>query len=100
MTINNLYVKYDDDGNPVYLVNDEVVSLEVFQEHHPHMKKGQVNGGNIAGNSDRRSVGRGDAAGADDAAKEQAREGIRNARQAAKARSAGQGPDGVGQSGE
>jgi hypothetical protein len=44
MTINNLYVHYDDDGTPRHFINDEEVSKDVWTQQHPHMKRGKPDG--------------------------------------------------------
>lgn len=47
MTINNLYVTYDEDGTKHFHINDEEVSEDVWMLRHPNMKGDKENGGNI-----------------------------------------------------
>lgn len=82
MTVNNLYVSYDADGVAHHYVNDDEVPKDVWLQQHPHLRKGKFSGGN----SDSGRGGTGDdASSADDEAKEQVRQGIREQRQQAKA---------------
>jgi hypothetical protein len=46
MTINNLYVHYDDDGGAHHFINDEEVPKDVWTQQHPHLKRGQDSGRN------------------------------------------------------
>lgn len=95
MTINNLFVTYDDNGDKHFHINDEEVSEDVWTQQHPHLKRGNGSGGNQ--NSGLVGVG-GEQVGAtaDDHAEEQVRQGIRDER--AKAKLAGRAGDGVGRS--
>lgn len=84
MTIDNLYVTYDDDGNPCYFVNDEEVTESVWAQRHPNFKGGNDNGGN----QDGRGFGRSGEAGGGVDAKERQRQALRAYRQQRKSEDA------------
>lgn len=110
MGINNLYVTYDDDGQPHFHVNDEEVTEQEWMLRHPNMKEGNANGGNSIGGLGQRGRGSVTTDGSD--AKERQRQGLREHRARVKAeaqdlvgndesaegrgRSAGKGEDAVG----
>lgn len=83
MTINNLYVHYDDDGTAHHLINDREVSKDEWVQQHPHMRKGNDNGRN--GSQDVGNVGDGAERVPADVEAEVLREGIRGQRAKAKA---------------
>jgi hypothetical protein len=108
MAVNNLYVTYDDDGQPHFHVNDEEVTQQEWMLRHPMMKEDSTNGRN----SDSGQLGRlgGESSVPADGPdlKERQRQGVREHRaklKAAEAESrqgatgtggAGQGEDAVG----
>jgi hypothetical protein len=107
MAVNNLYVTYDDDGQPHFHVNDEEVTKQEWMLRHPMMKEDSTNGRN----SDSGRLGRlGESSVPADGPdlKERQRQGVREHRaklRAAEAESregatgtggAGQGEDAVG----
>jgi hypothetical protein len=43
MTINNLYVTYDDGGNAHYFINDSEVPIDEWTQHHPQLRRDTSN---------------------------------------------------------
>lgn len=79
MTINNLYVTYDDESTAHFFVNDEEVTREAWVLRHPMMKEDSANGRNLNGGSGGR-VGDGSVSADGPDAKERQRQGVRDHR--------------------
>lgn len=79
MSINNLYVTYDDEGTQHFHINDEEVTREVWMLRHPNMKEGKPNGGNRNSAGVGR-VGDGSVSADGSDAKERQRQGVRDHR--------------------
>lgn len=80
MTVNNLYVTYDEDGTSHFHVNDEEVTEQEWKLRHPNFKEGNANGGNRNSGRVGRLGGDGTVTADESDAKGQRRQGVRDHR--------------------